>query len=70
MNMYYFGNSLEYIEAEYATSNRSTCRGCKLKIEKDSLRLGLILDDDHFNAKYWYHLKCFQLKPRHVAEFV
>lgn len=28
--------------------------------------MGLILDDDHFNAKYWYHLKCFQLKPRHL----
>lgn len=35
MQSYYFGSSLEYIEAEYATSNRSTCRGCKSKIEKD-----------------------------------
>lgn len=64
--MYYFGNSLEYIEAEYALSNRSSCKACKQKIDKDELRLGLILDDDHFNAKNWYHLKCFQLKPRHL----
>lgn len=66
MMMYYFGNSLEYIEAGYAASNRSSCKACKVKINKDELRLGLILDDDHFNAKYWYHLKCFTLKPRHL----
>ena len=25
---------------EYAKSNRSTCKGCKLKIDKDILRIG------------------------------
>jgi hypothetical protein len=24
------------------------------------------MDDDHFNAKNWYHLNCFQLKPRFI----
>ena len=28
------------------------------------LRIGEIMDDDHFNAKYYYHWECFRLKPR------
>ena len=29
------------------------------------MRLGILLDDDHYAASYWYHLKCFHFKPRH-----
>ncbi len=24
-----------------------------------------MLDDDHYAASYWYHVKCFHFKPRH-----
>ena len=39
MNQFYKGNNNEYIEAAYAPSNRSTCRRCKQKITKESIRL-------------------------------
>lgn len=29
------------------------------------MRLGLINDNDHMNTKYFYHLDCFRLFPRH-----
>lgn len=54
----------EYIEAGYAPTNRANCKVCKQNIPKDSLRIGLCSDDDHFNARYWHHLDCFNLKPR------
>jgi len=65
MNTFYFGDSFEFIEAEYAKSNRSSCKACKVKIDKDELRLGLINDDDHMSTKYYYHVDCFKLFPRH-----
>jgi len=64
MNMYYFGAMNEYIESGYAPTDRAKCKSCKTQIEKDSLRMGIIQDDDHFSGKYWYHLDCFTLKPR------
>jgi hypothetical protein len=64
MNLYYLTPANEYIEASYAPSDRAKCRKCKLGIEKGALRLGEIMEDDHFNAKYWYHYACFTLKPR------
>ena len=65
MNSFIFGpNNNEYIEASYAPSGRAKCRGCKDTIEQGGLRVGQIMEDDHFNARYYYHLKCFKLQPR------
>ena len=68
MNHFYLTPSNEYIEASYAPTGRASCKSCKSKIEKDSIRIGDILDDDHFNAKNWYHLDCYKIKPsfRHI----
>lgn len=57
-------NNNEYIEASYAPSGRAKCRGCKAAIEKEAVRLGQIMEDDHFNARYYYHVNCFKLPPR------
>ena len=56
-------NDSEYVQVEYAKSGRATCRGCNSLIEKDTLRIGNILDIDQqlYSAK-WYHLPCHQLK--------
>lgn len=64
MNIVYFGSMNEYIEAGYAPTGRASCKGCKQKIVKESVRIGLCMNDDHFNGRYWYHLNCFDLKPR------
>ena len=43
---------------EAARSSRSKCRTCKRKIEKDKLRLGILLEGP-FGAGYlWHHLTC------------
>lgn len=64
MNMFFFGAMQEYIEASYAPTGRAKCKTCKDTIEKDSLRLGIIINDDHFGGKSYYHPSCFSLKPR------
>lgn len=64
MNNFYFGAMNEYISASYAPTGRAKCKNCKETIEKDDLRLGIIMDDDHFGGKYYYHPACFTLKPR------
>lgn len=58
-----FGTMDEFIETGYAPSNRATCRGCRTRIEKDTVRLGECTVSDHFNGRLWFHLDCFKLKP-------
>ena len=41
---------------EPAKSSRSSCRGCKEKIEKGELRYGNY--DEMWDSYKWYHLKC------------
>mgnify|MGYP001814089205 CR=1 FL=1 len=41
---------------EPAKSSRSSCRGCKEKIEKGELRYGNY--DEMWDSHKWYHLKC------------
>lgn len=65
MNQYHIGDSSEYILAEYAKTGRSACKKCKDKIQDKSVRIGILLDDDHFGGCNWYHFDCFTLKPRH-----
>ncbi len=43
---------------EPARSNRSKCKTCRRKIDKDSLRIGIMIEGP-FGAGYlWHHLKC------------
>jgi hypothetical protein len=37
--------------AEYAKSDRSTCKGCRSTINKDSLRLAIMVQSPHFDGK-------------------
>jgi len=44
---------------EYAKSNRSTCKQCKVKIDKDTLRIGTsVLGDGDYMMTSWRHLAC------------
>lgn len=64
---FYIGDSYEYISVEYAKSERSSCRTCKSKIDKDQVRVGILVDDDHFSTGQgtaWFHKNCFSFKPR------
>ncbi|CAF3453140.1 unnamed protein product [Rotaria sp. Silwood2] len=53
--------------AEYAKSDRSTCKGCHSTINKDSLRLAIMVQSPSFDGKIptWYHMGCFfkKVKP-------
>ncbi|CAM4807466.1 unnamed protein product [Rotaria magnacalcarata] len=53
--------------AEYAKSDRSTCKGCRSTIGKDSLRLAIMVQSPNFDGKIpnWYHMGCFfkKVKP-------
>lgn len=47
---------------EYARSNRSTCHGCKTRIDKDLVRLSKKTNADlgHASTDQWYHIDCFK----------
>ena len=48
---------------EYAKSNRATCKGCKVKIDKDTLRVGTTVPGPgDYDMTSWRHLAC-QKKP-------
>ena len=51
---------------EYAKSGRAGCKGCKMNIDKDDLRLGIMVQSPHFDGKIpmWHHEKCFFRKAR------
>ncbi|KAK1397064.1 Polynucleotide 3'-phosphatase ZDP [Heracleum sosnowskyi] len=45
--------------AEYAKSNRSSCKKCSISINNKSLRLGTVTRDPRgFDSTKWYHLNC------------
>jgi len=49
---------------EYAKSNRSTCKVCKGKIEKDFIRIGTeVAGLGDYNMMSWRHLEC-QKRPK------
>jgi hypothetical protein len=52
---------------ESARSSRSKCRTCKRKIEKDKLRLGILLEGPFGTGYLWHHLVC---AARHRIEDV
>ena len=43
---------------EAARSGRSKCRTCKRKIEKEKLRLGILLEGPFGTGYLWHHLTC------------
>lgn len=48
------------IVAEYAKSNRSSCKKCSQVISAKALRLGLVTRDSRgFDMTKWHHLGCF-----------
>ncbi|KXJ68804.1 hypothetical protein RP20_CCG001602 [Aedes albopictus] len=61
--------NLPYV-AEYAKSNRASCKLCKNKIDKDVLRLGAMVQSAFHDGKQaqWYHEKCFFQKLRPTTE--
>ncbi|XP_076760551.1 poly-(ADP-ribose) polymerase [Xylocopa sonorina] len=58
---------------EYAKSSRASCQNCKKSIEKDSLRLAVIVQSPVHDGTIpkWYHPPCFFLKqrPKNTADF-
>ncbi|CAG0883144.1 unnamed protein product [Darwinula stevensoni] len=59
--------------AEYAKSNRSSCKGCRGQIVKDSLRLAIMVQSPMFDGKQpnWHHVPCFfeKQRPHDAADF-
>ncbi|RZC84987.1 hypothetical protein C5167_047772 [Papaver somniferum] len=61
-------NSNESIIAEYAKSNRSTCKKCSNLISVNSLRLGLHFKDRRgYDVTKWHHISCF---PTHSLQYI
>ena len=55
--------SMASYSVEYAKSNRATCKGCKVKIDKDTLRVGTTVPGPgDYDMTSWRHLAC-QKKP-------
>lgn len=58
---------------EYAKSSRASCQNCKTSIEKNILRLAVIVQSPVHDALIpkWYHPDCFFLKqrPKSTADF-
>ena len=51
---------------EYAKSSRASCKNCNKPIEKDTLRLAVIVQSPVHDGKItkWYHGTCFFIKQR------
>lgn len=43
---------------EAARSSRSKCRTCRRKIDKDTLRIGVLLEGPYGTGYLWHHLTC------------
>ncbi|XP_017252026.1 polynucleotide 3'-phosphatase ZDP [Daucus carota subsp. sativus] len=60
-------SSSSKIIAEYAKSNRSSCKKCSTSIDNKSLRLGSVSRDPRgFDSTKWYHLNCLPLTSTSV----
>uniref|UniRef100_A0A915HV21 Poly [ADP-ribose] polymerase n=1 Tax=Romanomermis culicivorax TaxID=13658 RepID=A0A915HV21_ROMCU len=53
---------------EYAKSSRASCKGCKMPIDKDAIRFGIM--SSHFDGRIpmWHHWPCFWRKVRFGAD--
>ncbi|KAI3830772.1 hypothetical protein MKX03_017069 [Papaver bracteatum] len=54
------------VVAEYAKSNRSSCKQCTKAIPSKTLRLGLVSSDRGFDMTKWHHLGCLSTVPLQV----
>uniref|UniRef100_A0A3B3BP24 PARP-type domain-containing protein n=1 Tax=Oryzias melastigma TaxID=30732 RepID=A0A3B3BP24_ORYME len=47
--------------AEYAKSGQASCKKCKEKIAKESLRMAIVVQSPMFDGKvpHWHHFSCF-----------
>ncbi|EAS07069.1 poly polymerase and DNA-ligase Zn-finger region family protein (macronuclear) [Tetrahymena thermophila SB210] len=54
--------SAKELKFDYASSSRAGCKGCKMKIQKNELRIGLetLFQGEHTTTS-WRHLECFSL---------
>jgi len=43
---------------EGARSSRSKCKTCRKKIDKDALRIGILIEGPYGTGYMWHHLKC------------
>eukprot|EP00262_Sarcandra_glabra_P005339 TRINITY_DN1680_c0_g1_i2.p1 TRINITY_DN1680_c0_g1~~TRINITY_DN1680_c0_g1_i2.p1 ORF type:complete len:356 (+),score=67.32 TRINITY_DN1680_c0_g1_i2:127-1194(+) len=56
------------IVAEYAKSNRSSCKKCAKTISASTLRLGLVSRDSRgFDITKWHHLDCFPAESQSIS---
>ncbi|XP_010251581.1 PREDICTED: polynucleotide 3'-phosphatase ZDP [Nelumbo nucifera] len=56
------------IVAEYAKSNRSSCKKCSKTITVNTLRLGLVSRDSRgFDMTRWHHLSCFPTDSEQIV---
>ena len=53
--------SAKDLTLEYAPTARATCKGCKLKIDKGALRIGVESDMGDYSVFAWRHLDCYNL---------
>lgn len=49
---------LDEYRVEAARSSRSRCRTCRRKIDKGTLRLGVLLEGPYGTGYLWHHLRC------------
>ncbi len=59
-----FLSTMTTYSIENAKSNRSACKLCKEKIEKDSLRIGSHSSRDDIIMSSWRHCHCFKLPKK------
>lgn len=52
------------LSVEYAKSSRSTCKACKNKIEKGSVRIGTHSTFDDRTMTQWRCLDCFSVTKK------
>ncbi|KAF5196272.1 Poly [ADP-ribose] polymerase [Thalictrum thalictroides] len=55
-------------KAEYAKSARSSCKTCKIPIDKEKLRLGRMVQSSHFDGlmPMWNHAACILKKANQI----
>lgn len=56
------------VVAELAKSGRSTCQGCKEKIEQGALRLGVEREKNEIIMTSWYHPRCYRPSKKKLAD--
>lgn len=56
---------------EYSPNKRSTCKGCRKKIEKNQLRVGFMKSTIYGRTKAYMHAHCYNLDvlPKNYSNF-